>query len=166
MSCTGDEACETQQWNQNGDLSFALPSSKAFYPLQAAKSQWLYSQHWPRQWHGPQSSDLSLSQCSFHFTSLAFPSTIQFRCRKQCNDLPQSPSYLFGVASIDDYAALRSGSHLTSRSWSRSNPWRSQLAPSEGVQVEGIDIIVIDVISKESKLAHHRFSWQLPFRRG
>lgn len=70
-------------------------------------------------------------------------------------DFAQSVPYLFGVASIDDDVALRGGSHLAARSWSRAHPCRSQLAPGEGVQVEGIDIIVVDEISAESTRAQH-----------
>lgn len=71
------------------------------------------------------------------------------------SDLAQSVPHLFGVASIDDDVALGSGSHLTARSRSRPNPCWSQLAPGEGVQVEGVHIIVVDVISRESTRAQH-----------
>lgn len=64
--------------------------------------------------------------------------------------LAPSVPYLFGVASIDDDVALGGGSHLTARPWSRPHPCRSQLAPGEGVQVEGVHIIVVDEISAES----------------
>lgn len=65
-------------------------------------------------------------------------------------DLAQSVPHLFGVASIDDDVALGGGSHLTARPWSRPHPCRSQLAPGEGVQVEGVHIVVVDEISAES----------------
>lgn len=71
----------------------------------------------------------------------------------------QSVPYLFGVASIDDDVALGGWSHLTARSWSRPHPCWSQLAPGEGVQVEGVHIIVVDEISGESTQAQHVLGW-------
>lgn len=135
---------------QNRDLNFALPSSKPIACSPSNQNTGLHSQRRSRPLHWSPLSNLSLSHFSFYFSPLVFHELFYLASRKYCTGLPQSLSYLFGVASIDDYAALRSGCHLTAGSWSRPNPRWSQLVPGETVQVEGIHIVIIDVISRES----------------
>lgn len=53
----------------------------------------------------------------------------------------------FRVSSIDnDTHAIRRGGHLTGWAWGGSRAWWSEAGPGEGVQGEGIDIIVVDKI--------------------
>lgn len=56
-------------------------------------------------------------------------------------------SYLLRVAPVDDNAALGSDRHLAARSGGGPGPRRAQSTPRERVQVKGVHVIVVDVIS-------------------
>lgn len=55
----------------------------------------------------------------------------------------------FGVSPVDDDThAVRRGGHLTSRTWAGSRAGRGEARPGEGVQGEGVDIVVIYKVSE------------------
>lgn len=66
---------------------------------------------------------------------------------RSCCIFLHTMSYLFRVAPVDDDAALGSDGHLAARPGCGPGPCWGQLAPRECVQVKGIHIVVIDVIS-------------------